>query len=71
MLNDKIFYESPENLHNKIHDESGNLILSVNRFRNAESEAYISFRFNMGSVSKDKADDIKAILHLLKAIYLF
>ena len=67
MLNDKIFYESPENLHNKIHDESGNLILSVNRFRNAESEAYISFRFNMGSVSKDKADDIKAILHLLKA----
>lgn len=67
MLNDKIFYESPENLHNLIYDENDNLILSVSRFRNAENEAFLDFRFNMDSVSKEKADEIKSILHLLRA----
>lgn len=66
-MSNKIFYESPENLHNLIYDENDNLILSVSRFRNAENEAYIGFRFNVGSVSKEKADEIKGILHLLKA----
>ncbi len=66
-MSDKIFYESPENLHNLILDENGTLILSVSRFRNAENEAYIGFRFNIGSVSKEKADEVKSILHLLRA----
>jgi len=66
-LSNKIFYESPENLHNLIYDENDTLILSVSRFRNAENEAIIDFRFKLGSASKEKADDIKGILHLLKA----
>ena len=66
-MSNKIFYESPENLHNLIYDENDTLILSVSRFRNAENEAFIDFRFNMGSVSKEKADETKSILHLLKA----
>lgn len=66
-MSNKIFYESPENLHNLIYDENGTLILSVSRFRNAENEAYIDFRFNIGAASKEKADEIKSILHLLKA----
>lgn len=66
-MSNKVFYESPENLHNLILDENGTLFLSVSRFRNAENEAYINFRFNLGSVSKEKADEIKGMLHLLKA----
>ncbi len=66
-MSNKVFYESPENLHNLIYDENDNLILSVSRFRNAENEAFIGFRFNMGFVSKEKADEIKSILHLLRA----
>ena len=46
MLNDKIFYESPENLHYLLYDENDNLILRVRRFRNAENEAYIGKMHN-------------------------
>ncbi|MBE7032893.1 MAG: hypothetical protein E7406_01530 [Ruminococcaceae bacterium] len=49
------------------YDENNNLILFVSRYRNVENEAYIEFRFNMGSVSKEKADEVKGILHLLRS----